>query len=120
MSEKKTCVGGCHCGKVRYDVNIDLTQVIACNCSLCSRTGWLLAFVPDEDFTLRSGDGALTDYQFGKKHIHHQFCATCGVNSFSHGRRPVDGKEMYAVNVRCLEGVEADTLPVKRVDGRSL
>jgi hypothetical protein len=120
MSEKKNYVGGCHCGKVRYEVNIDLTQVIACNCSLCSRTGWLLAFVPGDDFALRDGDGALTDYQFGKKHIHHQFCSTCGVNSFSHGVRPVDGQKMYAVNVRCLEGVEVDSFPVKRVDGKSL
>ena len=82
--------------------------------------GWLLAFVPAERFKLREGADVLTDYQFGKKHIHHLFCSTCGINSFSRGQNPRDGREMFSVNVRCLEGVDPATLPIKHFDGKSL
>ena len=119
MEDTKTYSGGCHCGKVRFDVEMNLSKVTACNCSICSKRGWLLAFAPAEHFALRSGEGDLTDYQFGKKHIHHPFCATCGVTSFSRAKGP-DGREMVSVNVRCLEGVDAPSLPVKHFDGKSL
>ena len=67
--------GGCHCGAVRYRVDIDLSKpVIQCNCSICSRTGTLLSFVPAASFALEKGEESLTDYQFSKKHIHHLFC----------------------------------------------
>jgi hypothetical protein len=117
MADMKTYSGSCHCGKVAYDVTMDLGEVVACNCSICSRMGWLLAFVPSDQFTLRSGGDALTDYQFAKKHIHHLFCSTCGVNSFSRGAGP-GGKEMFSVNVRCLEGVDADKLQIRRYNGK--
>jgi hypothetical protein len=120
MSEKKTYTGGCHCGRVRFDVRADFTHVTLCNCSICSRMGWLLAFVPGEDFTLRSGEDALTDYQFGKKHIHHTFCSTCGVNPFSRGSVPGTGKEAYVVNARCVDGLDLEQLTVKHFDGKSL
>lgn len=111
--------GSCHCQKVRYEVEMDLDQVISCNCSMCSRRGSLLAFVPAEQFTLISGEGAMTDYQFNKKVIHHLFCETCGVFSFGRGVGP-DGKEMVAVNVRCLDGVDVDSLKVVKYDGKSV
>lgn len=120
MSELKEYVGGCHCGKVRYRVQADLTSpVIACNCSICARTGTLLSFVPALNFTLEQGEGALTDYQFNKKVIHHFFCSTCGVRSFARGQAP-DGSEMIAINTRCLEGVDADNLSRHRYDGQAL
>src|SRR5262249_43928156 len=75
MSENKTYEGSCHCGAVRYEVTMAPPEkAFACNCSICSRAGWLLAFVPEETFRLVSGESALEDYQFGKKHIHHYFC----------------------------------------------
>jgi hypothetical protein len=119
MSDTKTYSGGCHCGKVRFDVAVDLAHVAVCNCSICSKMGWVLAFVPGEQFTLHSGEGAVTDYQFGKKHIHHLFCATCGINSFSRGKGS-DGRDAFSVNVRCLDGVDAASLPAKQYDGKSL
>jgi len=115
----KTYAGGCHCGNVRYDVTMELGEVMQCNCSICSKTGALLAFAPAAQFQLRSGEGRLSDYQFGKKRIHHLFCPTCGIRSFARGTGP-DGKEMAAINVRCLDGVDATALPVKPFDGRSL
>ena len=117
---KQTYTGGCQCGKVRYQVELDLANpVIACNCSRCGRLGSLLAFAPASDFKLLSGEGDLTDYQFNKHVIHHLFCATCGIQSFARGNRPSDGADVVAVNVRCLDGIEPDTLVLKKVDGRS-
>ena len=60
----------------------------------------------------------MTDYQFKKHIIHHLFCSTCGISSFTRGKSP-DGKEMVAINVRCLDGVELDALEVMKFDGRS-
>jgi len=74
MSESTTHSGGCQCGRVRYDVRLDLSKpVISCNCSMCGRAGTLLAFVPADQFTLRSGEDVLTDYQFNNHIIHHLF-----------------------------------------------
>jgi hypothetical protein len=119
MADPRTYTGGCHCGAVRFEVKTDLSSVLACNCSICSKTGWLLAFAPEEQLTVLSGCEALSDYQFGRKRAHHLFCRTCGVRSFSRGTAP-DGREMCAVNVRCLDGVDVAALTIRPFDGKSL
>jgi hypothetical protein len=118
MADAKTYAGGCHCGKVRYEVSTELGTVVACNCSICSKKSHLLTFVQADQFTLLSGEEALTDYQFNKKHIHHVFCSVCGIQSFTWGTGR-DGRKMYSINVRCLDGVDVGALPVKQVDGKS-
>jgi hypothetical protein len=118
MSEAKSYTGGCHCGKVRYEVTTELKGAMSCNCSICSKKGSLLTFVPATQFKLMSGEDALTDYQFNRNVIHHLFCSTCGVQSFARGQMP-DGTKMAAVNVRCLDGVDLGALPVQQHDGRS-
>jgi hypothetical protein len=115
----KTYAGGCHCGKVRYEVTAAFEGAMACNCSICAKKMPLLAFVPPEQFKLLSGQESLSDYQFNKKNIHHLFCSACGVESFANGTGP-DGKPMYAVNLRCLEGFDASALPVQNFDGKNL
>jgi hypothetical protein len=111
--------GSCQCGKVRYEVNLDLTKpVISCNCSMCGRSGTLLSFAPSAAFTLLQGDDSLQDYQFHKHVIHHLFCTTCGIKSFARGT-DAKGNSLVAINVRCLDGVDLDTLEIKKVDGRS-
>jgi hypothetical protein len=119
MAEGGTRLGGCHCGRVRYAVETDLAQVIACNCSICTQRGLLLTFVPSTQFTLQTGEEALTDYQFGRRTIHHLFCTGCGVESFARGSMP-DGTAMVAVNVRCLDGVDPEALERTPFDGRKL
>src|SRR5258708_26908173 len=94
-------------------------KAFACNCSICSRSAWLLTFVPDASFRLRAGEGELTDYQFNKKHSHHLFCRTCGVRPFSRGKDK-EGKETVSINLRCLAGFDATSLPVHTFDGASL
>jgi hypothetical protein len=111
--------GGCHCGAVRYTVEIDPTaQALTCNCSLCARTGALLQFVTPDKFALEKGEDQLSDYQFNKQVIHHLFCKTCGVRSFARGKGPKG--EMVAINVRALD--DADVFAVaagaRQVDGK--
>jgi hypothetical protein len=110
--------GGCHCGAVRYTVDIDLSApAVTCNCSMCGRTGTMLSFVGQSQFKLEQGDDNLTDYKFGKQKVHHLFCKTCGVKSFARGDGPHG--PMVAVNVRCLDDVELDKIPTQFVDGRA-
>ncbi|HEY6476230.1 MAG TPA: GFA family protein [Polyangia bacterium] len=119
MGQPKTYQGGCQCGRVRYQVELDLEQpVLSCNCSMCGRAGTLLTFVPAEKFKLVSGEGAVTDYQFKHLVIHHLFCSTCGIKSFSRGAGR-DGGEQIAINARCLDDVDLDALTIQKWDGRS-
>ena len=110
---KKTYVGSCHCGAVRYEADIDLSQgTFKCNCSICYKSRAWLAGIAQSDFRLLSGEDRLQEYQFGKKRLHHRFCKVCGIRPFSQG---VDGKQM-AVRVNCLDGVDPQELiaaPVK-------
>ena len=78
---KKTYTGGCQCGKVRYEAQADIGEVITCKCSRCRKLGSLLAAVAMSDFKLLSGDGETTEYQFNNRRIHHPFCKTCGIQS---------------------------------------
>ena len=113
--------GGCHCGAVRYLVDVDLAKpAISCNCSICVRGGTLLSFVPASQFTLVKGEDQLSDYQFNKHNIHHLFCKRCGVRSFGWGDMPEIGGKIYAVNVACLDGVDPAELasaPIVYIDG---
>lgn len=118
MAEPQTYTGGCHCGAVRYEVTLALDPVISCNCSICTKRGHLLSFTTPDKFKLLSGGDQLTDYQFNKHVIHHLFCPKCGTESFARGKRP-DGKEMVAINVRCLDGVDIAALKLTPFDGRS-
>jgi hypothetical protein len=119
---KQTYSGGCHCGAVRYEADIDLSLgTLKCNCSVCSKArAWLVA-LDGKDFRLLSGADALSDYQFGARRIHHLFCKHCGIKSFGRGIGP-DGQEFVAVVVSSLENVpdaELAALPVMYVDGRN-
>ena len=111
--------GSCHCQAVMFEAQLDLKEALSCNCSICQRKGTLLAFVPETQFKLISGKDQLTDYQFGKKSIHHTFCKVCGVTAFATGKTP-DGKTMMAINVRCMDDFNMDKIELTNFDGRSL
>ncbi len=120
MSATKTYTGSCHCGAVRYEADMDLSgPAITCNCSMCSRMGSVLAFVPQTQFRLLSGEDVLTDYQFNKKVVHHLFCSKCGIRSFARGAMP-DGTPIAAVNLRCVDGVDVSTLQTHHYDGKNM
>lgn len=116
MTDKIT--GGCHCGKVRWEAETVLDTVYDCNCSHCSKKGFLLTFVPLDKFTLLSGEDALTEYKFNRHMISHLFCAACGVQS--HGRGVgADGVDTAAINARCVDDVDLAALTIQPVDGKS-
>ena len=109
--------GSCHCGAVKFSVEGEYDKAIECNCSHCSRKGLLLWFVPRGDFTVESGEDRLRTHTFNKHAIQHRFCEQCGCQPFSYGAMP-DGTEMAAVNIRCLDDVDLDTVKRVPVNGR--
>ncbi|MEZ5937198.1 MAG: GFA family protein [Hyphomonadaceae bacterium] len=114
--------GSCHCGAVKFSVETDLgpgSSVFECNCSHCARKGLLLHFVSPDQFTLETPEAKLTEYRFNTHSIAHKFCPTCGVQGFATGKTPKTGREMVAINVRCIEGVDLDALTRQPVDGKS-
>jgi hypothetical protein len=109
--------GGCHCGRVRFEVTAPAELEIGdCNCSMCSRTGYQHLFVPAERFRLVSGEDVLTTYEFNTRTAKHFFCSICGIKSFYVPRSHPDG---YSVNVRCLDAGTFTIASVRKVDGRN-
>jgi hypothetical protein len=110
--------GSCHCGQVSFEVEGQLEQAMECNCSHCSRKGYLLWFVPRPQLKLHSPEADLSTYTFNKHVISHHFCPKCGCAPLGFGKDR-SGTATAAINVRCLEGI--DLLSIKRVpvDGRS-
>ncbi len=112
--------GGCHCGNVRYEVTVDLTEpVIECNCSICQSKGLLLAFVPEAHLTIMSPQADLTEYRFNTNRIAHLFCPRCGVEPFGRGTDQA-GAVTYAVNVRTLDDTDLSTLTRMPYDGKAV
>lgn len=109
--------GSCHCGRIAFEVDGDFSEVMECNCSHCSRKGYLLWFVPRESLRLKSGEGEYGTYLFNKHVISHHFCKTCGCAPFATGKAP-SGADTAAINVRCLEDVDLTAVKRVPVDGR--
>ena len=111
--------GSCHCGKIRFEVEGELGGAMSCNCSICQRKGSLLWFVPRDNLRLLTSEESAATYTFNKHVIKHRFCPTCGIHPYGEGTDP-SGNRMAAINIRCLEGIDLETVPVKYFDGRSL
>ena len=112
----RTHGGGCHCGRVRFEVIAPAhIEVAECDCSMCSKAGFLHLLVPAERFKLLSGGDALTTYTFNTHVAKHLFCATCGVKSFYVPRSHPDG---ISVNARCIDSGSVQSMSVNAFDGR--
>jgi hypothetical protein len=114
---KKTYRGSCHCGKIRFEIDTDLDHVRVCDCSMCRRRGALLHRVDEGSFRLLSPLSDLALYQWHTKTAKDYFCPTCGIQPF---RRPRTAPDQWSINVRCLEGVDLDALPVRLTHGSRL
>jgi hypothetical protein len=111
-----TVTGGCHCGAIRYRATLRSFDASECNCSMCTKKGYLHVLVPKQDFELIAGDGAYSTYRFNTGVAAHHFCKTCGVHSFYVPRSHPDG---FSLNARCLDDVDPSWFEVKSFDGRN-
>jgi hypothetical protein len=109
--------GGCHCGRVRFEVLAPaVINVSQCNCSICSKTGFLGMIVPGDRFVLISGEECLTDYRFDNGVARHLFCKHCGIKSFYIPRSHPDG---VSVNARCLDPGTVEEMIIEPFDGQN-
>ena len=111
-----THAGGCHCGRVRFEVVAPAhIKVGECNCSICGKSGYLHLTVPADRFKLLSGADVLTTYTFNTGKAKHYFCSVCGIKSFYKPRSHPDG---FSVNARCLDEGTVEGVSVEQVNGR--
>ena len=114
----KTYTGSCHCGAVRFEADIDLTQpTYRCNCSICRRNRFWPAIVTPDRFRLLAGADVLADYQFHTHTAHHHFCTICGIYPFHRKRVTPDH---YGINVFCLEDFDPAGIPVRMTVGAGI
>lgn len=113
--------GSCHCGAIRFEVDAGPpAEVVECNCSLCRRMGRKWWFVPYSQFRLLTNENAVSSYWFGAHRIEHHHCGVCGAGPYSEGTHPHTGEKTAAINVRCIEALDFESIPVRRIDGASL
>ena len=111
-----THTGGCHCGRVRFEVTAPAKiEVSECNCSICSKSGYLHLIVPAERFKLLSGRDVLSTYMFNTGTAKHLFCSVCGIKSFYVPRSHPDG---FSVNARCLDEGTVAAMTIRQANGR--
>ena len=106
--------GSCHCGAVRFEFEGAIHSAEVCNCSICSRTGYLHWYAAPDQFRLVSGEDELSDYRFGTRVARNLFCRTCGVSAF---RRARSDPDKIDINLRCVEGLDLDALEIAHFDG---
>jgi hypothetical protein len=105
--------GSCHCGQVRFEAEGEIEAGVSCNCSICSRKGALLWAVDADKFRILGAGQGLGEYRFGKRTMRHRFCRNCGIATHS------EGEGFVAVNIRCIEGLDASAVKAIEFDGRS-
>ena len=108
--------GGCHCGALRFEVEGELEELAICNCSICAMTAYIHWEVEPARFRRLTPDAPVETYEFGTCTAKHHFCPTCGISCF---RRSRSDPAMIDVNVRCLEGVDAEKLEAHLFDGHN-
>lgn len=114
--------GGCHCGAVRFRVQLEKKpgqakyEAISCNCSICTKKGFLHLILTAENFTLLKGEDALTTYQFNTGTAKHLFCKNCGIHSFY---RPRSHRNGFSVNLHCLDEDILEQFQIIPFDGKN-
>ncbi|MYM24715.1 GFA family protein [Duganella sp. FT135W] len=111
--------GSCHCGQIKFEAEGEIGNALACNCSICQRKGSLLWFVPRANLRLLTPEANLSTYLFNKHVIKHHFCAKCGIHPYGEGVAP-NGDAVAAVNLRCIEDIDLNAIPVHHYDGRAI
>jgi hypothetical protein len=121
----KTYKGSCHCGLIQFEIDADLQHVTSCDCSICTCRGALIHRVDEENFrllkpapsTLKDETHGLIVYQFNTRVAKDYICPVCGILPF---RRPRSAPHLWAINVRCIEGLDLESLEIRKVFGSKL
>jgi hypothetical protein len=120
MDHRKSYVGGCDCGQVRYQVELNLSACgERCSCSMCSTTSYWGALVEPTAFKLLAGEDCLKDCTVNER-VHNVFCKHCGSRSFVRGNIPEIGGAYVTVNLKALEGADLSRIPVRALHGHGL
>ncbi|HEY2370063.1 MAG TPA: GFA family protein [Polyangiaceae bacterium] len=116
----QTHTGSCHCGAVRFQVEVDLEKDGAskCNCSICQKLGAVGKVAKPSAFTLLAGEDAVGSYAWGAKISTRHLCKHCGVYVFGKGHLDVLGGDYVSFNVNCLDDVDPNALAIVHWDGR--
>lgn len=122
---RKTYQGACHCGRVRFEVDADIDHVRVCDCSICRKRGALIHRVAQEDLRIHTPLDQLTLHQWGSFTARDYFCPVCGILPFRRPSAPtpeerangVESFDGWAVNTRCLDGVDPSTVPTREIFG---
>ena len=111
-----TYKGSCHCKAVTFEVEApEVLEADFCNCSICSKSGFLHLIVPKANLKLLSGEESLTTYTFNTGVAQHTFCKICGIKPFYVPRSNPDGVD---VNINCLDTRPRD-VNVTNFDGQN-
>ena len=109
--------GSCHCGAVRFEIDVEITELTTCDCSLCVKKNALMTKVHESRFALLVGADALAEYRWNTKIARHFFCSRCGIYTLHRKRAQPDH---YGVNVFCLDGFDPAAVPVRRTEGAGM
>ncbi len=113
----RTCTGGCHCGRVKFEVEVpDTISVHRCNCSICQKSSYLHLIVPANRFHLLCGKDGLTEYRFHTGQARHLFCKHCGIKSFYVPRSHPEG---FSINLNCLVLPDDIDVSIEAFDGQN-
>jgi hypothetical protein len=103
-NEPETRFGQCHCGTVRFEVELSegFRSIRRCTCSYCRMRGAIAVSAALSGIRFIKGEEALTSYRFNTGAAQHYFCSKCGI--YTHHQRR-SNRAQYGVNVACLDGV---------------
>jgi hypothetical protein len=109
--------GSCHCGAVRFLADHAITELTTCDCSLCLMRNAVMAKIPERSLTILEGEDMLTRYEWNTRRAKHYFCRRCGIYVFHRKRAAPDH---FGVNVFCLDGFDAKSVPVRATEGANM
>src|SRR5689334_20479486 len=110
--------GGCHCGAVRFEAEVDLAAGSMCNCTVCTKIATVAAIVKPSAFALLAGEDSLSTYEWGGKISRRKFCKHCGVHCFAFGHLEELGGDYVSINLNTIDGFDRGAIAISHWDGR--
>ncbi|WP_342360877.1 GFA family protein [Terrarubrum flagellatum] len=120
-----TVRGSCHCHAIQFEVTEIPAKATRCTCSFCSKRGALWSYHTPDKFKLLTARDRVATYQWRSYTVQHHHCAICGCGAYTETPSWVDGKPDFSqmrvsINIRLLDDVDIDAIPVDVIDGKNL